>query len=165
MSGEKRDLVVTRVVGAKVKEAWAAWTEAEKVMEWWGPDGFTSPVAKMDVREGGTSLVCMRAPKEMGGRDMYNVWAYTKIVPMHELEFVTNLADETGRVLDPAMLGLPADFPRDLRMRVTFKAMGCDETEMTVTQFGWTAGQMMGFAEMGLRQSVEKMAKAVGNRR
>ena len=69
---KKRDLVVTRVFGAPVEQAWKAWVDPEYVMQWWGPEGFTCPVAKMDFREGGTSLVCMRAPKEFGGQDMYN---------------------------------------------------------------------------------------------
>jgi hypothetical protein len=48
-------------------------------MQWWGPEGFTCPVAKMDFREGGTSLVCMSSP-EYG--DLYSNWEYQKIVPM-----------------------------------------------------------------------------------
>jgi len=63
------DLAVTRVLDAPVEEAWRAWTEPERVRRWWGPTGFTSPSADMDVRVGGTSLVCMRAPAEYGGQD------------------------------------------------------------------------------------------------
>ena len=51
----KRDLVVTRVFNAPVKQVWKAWSEPELVMRWWGPNGFTYPVARMDFREGGTS--------------------------------------------------------------------------------------------------------------
>jgi uncharacterized protein YndB with AHSA1/START domain len=67
-------------------------------MQWWGPHRFTARSAKMDFREGGTSLVCMRAPKEFGGQDMYSTWAYKKIVPMQSIEFIHNLADKDGRV-------------------------------------------------------------------
>lgn len=55
---------------------------------------FTSPLAKMDFREGGVSLVCMRAPKEFGGFDMYNTWTYTKIVPHERIEFTLNFSDK-----------------------------------------------------------------------
>ena len=58
-SVKKMDLVVTRVFDAPVEAVWKAWTDAEQVKKWWGPDGFTAPVAKLDFREGGTSLVCM----------------------------------------------------------------------------------------------------------
>ncbi len=69
---KKRDLIVTRVFDAPVELVWKAWTDPEYVMRWWGPDHFTSPSAKIDFREGGTSLVCMRAPEEFGGQDMYS---------------------------------------------------------------------------------------------
>ena len=65
-------------------------------MQWWGPEGFTCPVAKMDFREGGTSLVCMRAPKEFGGQDMYNTWSYRKIVPLERIEYILNFTDKDG---------------------------------------------------------------------
>ena len=60
------------------------------------------PVAKMEFREGGTSLVCMRAPKEFGGQDMYSTWTYTKIVPMREIEYLHHFADKDGNRVDPA---------------------------------------------------------------
>ena len=42
------DVVVTRVFDAPVEEVWKAWTDSEKVMRWWGPTGFTAPVARID---------------------------------------------------------------------------------------------------------------------
>jgi hypothetical protein len=56
------DIVVTRVFDASPMEVWLAWTTDAEVMKWWGPDNYTAPVARMDVRVGGTSLVAMRSP-------------------------------------------------------------------------------------------------------
>jgi uncharacterized protein YndB with AHSA1/START domain len=50
-----------------------------------GPTGITSPVARIDFREGGTSLVSMRSPE---GQDLYNIWTYGKIVPMQLIECI-----------------------------------------------------------------------------
>jgi len=77
-----KNMVLTRTFDAPLEKVWQAWSDAELVKQWWGPQGFTCPVADMDFREGGTSLVCMRAPAEYGGQDMYNTWTYTKIMPM-----------------------------------------------------------------------------------
>src|SRR5215217_4010218 len=77
--GTKRDLVVNRVFDAPIEQVWHAWTDPEHVMSWWGPTGFTSPIARMDFREGGTSLVCMRSPER---HDLYNTWTYREILPM-----------------------------------------------------------------------------------
>jgi uncharacterized protein YndB with AHSA1/START domain len=155
---KKRDLVVTRAFDAPVERVWKAWTDPEHVMQWWGPHRFTSPSAKMDFREGGTSIVCMRAPKEFGGQDMYSTWAYKKIVPMQSIEFIHNLADKDGHKADPVELGMPPDFPRDQRQLVTFKVAGDSKTEITVTQYDWTVGQMLSLAETGLNQCLDKMA-------
>jgi uncharacterized protein YndB with AHSA1/START domain len=154
---QKQDVVVTRVLDAPVERAWQAWTDPELVKRWWGPDGFTAPVAKIDFRDGGTSLVCMRAPRQLGGQDMYSTWAYAKIVPMERIEFIHNLADQNGNKIDPLKLGLPADFPQDVRHVVTFKAQGA-KTEIAVTEIGWTPGQMRNLAELGLGQCLDKMA-------
>src|SRR5262245_20396511 len=116
---KKRDLVITHIFDVPVERVWKAWTDPEQVMLWWGPNGFTSPVAKIDFREGGTSLVCMRAQKEFGGQDMYNTWTYKKIVPMREIEYILHFADHDGKRVDPVMMGLPADMPQEVRNVVT----------------------------------------------
>jgi|SoiMetStandDraft_2_1073263.scaffolds.fasta_scaffold07694_5 uncharacterized protein YndB with AHSA1/START domain len=157
-SGKKRDLVFTRVFDAPVERVWQAWTDPEQVMRWWGPNGFSCPVAKMDFREGGTSLVCMRAPKEFGGQDMYNTWTYTKIVPMREIEYLLHFADKDGNRVDPVAMGLLPDMPQEVRNLVTFKAVGGKKTEMTVTEYDWTVGQMMEMSKMGMEQCLGKMA-------
>lgn len=47
-----RDLVITRAFNASVEQVWSAWTDPERIKRWWGPVGFTCPVANMDFREG-----------------------------------------------------------------------------------------------------------------
>ena len=156
---QTRNVVSTRVFDAPVEQVWKAWSDSEQVRRWWGPRGFTSPSAEMDFREGGTTIACMRAPKEFaGGMDYYNTWHYQKIVPMQRIEYIQNLSDKDGRrIQDPASLGLRADFPQDVRTVITFKAMG-DKTELTITEYGFPEGQMFEMAEMGLHQSLDKMA-------
>jgi uncharacterized protein YndB with AHSA1/START domain len=159
-----KDVVVTRVFDASVDEVWKYWTDSEKVKKWWGPKGFTAPVAKMDFREGGTSLVCMRAPAEFGGQDMYNTWTYKKIVPMQIIEFILNFADKDGNKLDPAKMGLPPGIPQDVRHVVTFKALGDNKTEMTVTEYGYTLDQAVDLSKAGLEECLDKMAEALARR-
>ncbi len=79
---KKRNVVLTRVFEAPLEEVWRAWVESGMVRQWWGPAGFTCTLAEMDFREGGTSLVGMRAPAEFGGQDLYNTWTYRKIVSL-----------------------------------------------------------------------------------
>jgi uncharacterized protein YndB with AHSA1/START domain len=158
---EKRDLVVTRVYEVPVERVWKAWSEAEEVMKWWGPDCFTSPIAEMDFREGGKSVVCMRAPKEFGGMDMYSVWAYQKIEPMRTIDLVQNLSGKEGNVMDPVQLGMPPEFPMDMRTVARFKDLGDGRTEMTVTEYDWPICPMLKMAELGLNQCLDKMGRSL----
>lgn len=155
---EQRDLVVTRVFDAPIEEVWQAWSDPEYVMQWWGPTGFTSPSAQMDFREGGTSLVCMRAPQEYGGQDQYSTWYYQRIVPLERIDYIHNLADGDGNRVDPAQIGMPPDFPQDQLHTLTFKAVESGKTELTITEHNWSVGQMMEMSKLGLEQCLDKMA-------
>jgi len=151
----KQDLVITRIFDAPVELVWKAWSEPESVMRWWGPAGFTSPLAKMDFRVGGTSLVCMQSP-QFG--EMYSTWHYLEIMPLERIEYIHNLADAAGNKLDPAKLGMPPDFPRDQHHTVLFKSLAGGRTELTVIEHDWSPGHMMGLAKMGMEQCLDKMA-------
>jgi uncharacterized protein YndB with AHSA1/START domain len=154
----KYDLILTRVFNAPLTSVWKAWSDAESVMKWWGPVGFTSPSCKMDFREGGVSLVCMRAPKEYGGQDMYNTWTYTKIVPMESIEFILNFSDKNSNKLDPAKMGLPPGIPMDVPHVITFRTLKDNSTEMTVTEYGYTTSVAHDTSKSGLEEVLDKMA-------
>jgi uncharacterized protein YndB with AHSA1/START domain len=154
------DVILTRVFDVPADRVWRAWTEGEQVRRWWGPRGFSAPLARMDVREGGTSLVCMRAPKEYGGQDMYNTWTYSRVVPHERLEFVLRFADETGQALAPEKRVVPPGVPDAVRHVVTFKAAGPGRTEMTVTEYGYTTKQAHDLSRSGLVECVDKMEES-----
>jgi uncharacterized protein YndB with AHSA1/START domain len=149
----RRDVVVTRLFDAPVERVWKAFTEDAEVMKWWGPQGFTSPVANMDVRPGGVSLVCMRSPE---GQDMWMTWAYTKVEPMRRLEYVQNISDEHGLRIDPSVIGMGPEFPRDVATVVTLTPRG-DKTEMRIVEDTTTSEFMHEMSRLGLEQCMDKM--------
>lgn len=155
--GEQRDMSITRVFDAPIERVWRAWRDGEQVKRWWGPNGFTAPVAEMDFREGGTSLVCMRAPAQYGGEDMYNTWTYTRIEPMTRLEFTQHFADADGNSLDPATMSLPPGIPKQVPHVITFNALDANRTEMTVTEYGYTLAQAHDISKQGMGECLDKM--------
>jgi len=156
---KKKDLVVTRVFDAPVERVWKAWSDPEHVKRWWGPNGFTSPIARIDFREGGTSLVCMRS---RDNHDFYNTWSYRKIVPNQLIEFVLDWADKDGNRIDPTQMGLPPGMPREVRHVITFKTVAGNKTEMTVTEYGYTSDEVMNLSKAGLEECLDKMAAIFG---
>jgi uncharacterized protein YndB with AHSA1/START domain len=157
---KKEDLVVTRIIDAPLEMVWKAWTEPEHVMKWWGPKYYTSPSCQIDLHEGGKYIFCMRAPEEQGGQDHYTAGIYKKIVPMEYLEFTQGLADKDGNPIDPQQVGMPPDFPEEILTSIVFKPKG-EMTELTITEYGWTPGQMYVYSLAGLHQSIDKLAAAL----
>jgi uncharacterized protein YndB with AHSA1/START domain len=153
-----RNVVVNRVIDAPVDQVWKAWSDSNYVRQWWGPIGFTCPVAEMDFREGGTSLLCMRAPKELGGLDMYNTWTYSQIVPMERIEFIQKFADQNGSQVDPAEIGIPPGVPYEVRHVITFKALNNAQTVLTVTEFGYVSDQAHDISKAGMEQCIDKLS-------
>jgi uncharacterized protein YndB with AHSA1/START domain len=152
------DIIITRVFDAPVEELWKAWSAPAYVTQWWGPTGFTSPSAEIDFRVGGASLVCMRAPAEYGGQDMYHTWTYTKIDPQERIEFVSNFANKDGTHLDPAATGMPPGVPHDVPHVIVFKTAGDNGTEIAVTEYGYTTEQARDLSRAGMEQCLDKMA-------
>lgn len=155
ISAEKHDLTFVRTFDAPIEAVWKAWSESAAVQQWWGPNGFTAPFAKMDFRVGGTSHLCMSNP-QFG--DNCSLWQYQTIEPLARIDFVHNLADKDGNKIDPAAVGMPPDFPVDQAQTVLFKAITDTQTELTVIEYGWTVGQMMEMSRMGMEQCLDKMA-------
>jgi uncharacterized protein YndB with AHSA1/START domain len=159
-NAQKETLVVTRIIDAPLALVWKAWTEPEQVVRWWGPKDYTSPTCKIDLREGGKYIFCMRAPREQGGLDSYTSGVYQRIVPMERLEFTQSLSDQDGNPIDPVKIGMPADFPKELRMVILFKAKG-SMTELTITEHDWTPSQMYVYALAGMHQTIDKLAASL----
>lgn len=157
VNSRKEDLVITRIIDAPIELVWKAWTDPKHVTRWWGPKYYTSPNCKIDLREGGKYVFCMRAPKEQGGQDSYTAGVYKKIVPMERLEFTQCLADKDGNPIDPAQVGMPPDFPKEIRTQVLFRAKG-GMTEIVITEYDWPVSQMSVYSYAGMQQSIDKLA-------
>jgi uncharacterized protein YndB with AHSA1/START domain len=155
---KEHNMVLTRVFDAPVEQVWKAWSYAEQVKRWWGPSGFTAPIARMDFREGGKSLVCMRAPKEFGSQDLYNSWTYQKIVPLQRIEFIQNFTDAQGNKIAPSDVGLPPAIPFEVPHVIIFKALNDSQTELTVTEYGYPEQQIVEMSRAGMEQCLDKMA-------
>ncbi|MDO8633937.1 MAG: SRPBCC family protein [archaeon] len=71
-----RELTLTRILDAPRELVWVAWTDPAHVANWWGPNGFTNSIRKMDVRANGEWLFTMHGPD---GGDYPNKIVFTKV--------------------------------------------------------------------------------------
>ncbi|MDB5540275.1 MAG: hypothetical protein JWQ89_2002 [Devosia sp.] len=149
------DVAVTRTFNATPERVWRAWTEDAEVTKWWAPRPWTCPEARMDVREGGFSVVLMRSPE---GHDQWMRWEYTRVVPDERIEYVQNLSDKDGNLIDPATAGMPPEFPRDVATVVTLVPEG-GRTVVTITEHTTTSKMLMEYSRLGLEQVMDQMGQ------
>jgi uncharacterized protein YndB with AHSA1/START domain len=147
-----------RIYPVPVEVVWAAWTTPDLIRQWWGPEGFSCPIAQMDVRVGGVSLLAMQAPPEYGGGRTYNTWSYRVVEPRDRLEFVMRFADQTGATISPADAGVPAGVPDAVPHVVTFTPTADGGTELSITESGYTTRQARDISQGGLDQCLDKLA-------
>ena len=155
---QTHNVVVTRIFNVPVEQVWKAWSDEEYIKQWWGPAGFTCPLAEMDFREGGTSLVAMRAPQEYGGHDLYNTWTYSKIEPHKRIEFIHRFTDKDRTILEPAQIGIPPGVPSEVRHVITLEELEQDRTKLTVTEYGYASAEARDLSKVGMEQCLDKMA-------
>lgn len=94
-STEGQEFVLTRTFDAPRELVWKAWTEREHLMRWFGPKGFSMPVAKMDLRPGGSFLYGLRSPD---GMEMWGKWVFREVVAPERLVLVQCFSDADGGV-------------------------------------------------------------------
>ena len=135
-----RDLVVTRIIAAPREKLFRAWTEPELLKQWFAPLPFTTPVAELDVRPGGSSLVVMRGPD---GTDMPNRGVYLDVVPNERIVFTNAYTSAWEPSEKPFMTGI-----------LTFEDLG-GKTRYTALVRHWTVADREAHENMGFRQGWE----------
>ena len=81
---ENREMRITRSFKAPIDLMWEVWTNPEHIVNWWGPNGFTNTIHKMDLQEGGEWKLTMHGPD---GTDYPNRSVFKEIIPFKKIVF------------------------------------------------------------------------------
>lgn len=76
-SMKNKGLLLRRTLDAPVDLVWEAWTNPEHIANWWGPNGFTNTISKMDMRTGGEWNLVMHGPD---GTDYDNKCIFREVI-------------------------------------------------------------------------------------
>lgn len=79
-----REIVLSRLLDAPRELVFAAWTDPEQVVQWWGPRGFTTTNHEMSVTPGGVWRFVMHGPD---GRDYKNKIIFTEVIKPERLVY------------------------------------------------------------------------------
>lgn len=142
----RRKVTLERTFDAAIEEIWELWTTREGIESWWGPEGFTVKVRKLDLRTGGELAYAMIATapeqidflKKAGMPLMQEArLVFTEVVPRRRLAG-TQLVDFIPGVR-PYEVATTVEFeaiPQGVRMVLTLDAMH-DEHWTKMAVMGW----------------------------
>jgi uncharacterized protein YndB with AHSA1/START domain len=150
-------VVLERTLDAPAALVWAMWIEPEHFRSWYGPDGATISVAKMDVRVGGNRLVCMEVQTPNGAMQMWFTGEYREVVDNQRLVYTESMADENGDVMSPSAMGMPEGHPTTTEVIVELEDLG-GRTRMVVTHVGVPADSP---GAAGWAMALDKLTAAV----
>ena len=88
-------LVVRRRIKATREKLFAAWTQPELLVRWWGPQGVACPSAEIDLRVGGSYRIANQFPN---GTMLWIGGIFEVIEPPHRLMYTWKLESQNGPV-------------------------------------------------------------------
>ena len=120
------DFVISRVLDAPRELVWQAFTEPERMKEWWGPKGFKTVASKMDLRPGGSYHYGLQAPS---GAAMWGKFVFREIVPPERMVLINSFSDEAGGTTRHP---LHQSWPLEMLSIFTFEEQPGGKTKLTI---------------------------------
>jgi uncharacterized protein YndB with AHSA1/START domain len=95
-TNEKIDPVIVRTFNAPRELVFKTFTEAEHLRNWFSPKGFTTSVARFDLRPGG---VFHYSQRNADGHEMWGKFVYREISPVEKLVYVNSFSNAEGNTV------------------------------------------------------------------
>jgi uncharacterized glyoxalase superfamily protein PhnB/uncharacterized protein YndB with AHSA1/START domain len=135
MADKHSAFVISRVFDAPRDLVWQAWTDPERLKQWWGPKGFRVVSATVDLRPGGVFHYGLQMPS---GQEMWGKFVYQEIVEPERLVFVVSFSDRDGGVTRHPLV---PNWPVETLSTVTFGEQR-GRTMVTVTWLPYAANEI-----------------------
>ena len=125
-SNSSKEFVISRTFDAPRELVWKAWTERDRIVQWFGPKGFTMPIAKQDFRPGGMLHYMMRGPDAL---EMWGKMIYREIDPPRRLVWINAFSDPQGGL---GRHPLAPEWPQQMLTIATFEEPSPGRTTVTI---------------------------------
>jgi uncharacterized protein YndB with AHSA1/START domain len=149
---------VSRTFQAPVEQLWKAWSTPELVKQWWGPEGFSCPEAKLDFRVGGEYLFAMK--EDSSDKINWSKGEFRELVPHQRIVCTDMFSDSEGKPIDPKEIGMKGDWPDSSLIHVEFEQSSAGQTTMHIRHEG-IPKEMHDDCVHGWTSSLNKFARVV----
>jgi uncharacterized protein YndB with AHSA1/START domain len=115
-SENSNEVFIEETFYASAEKVFNAWTDPEKLMKWFAPDGCTIYFKEINVETGGRFHSCISNPQY---GDCWCIGEYKEVLPYSKIVFTMVNADENGSSINPADIGMDAEWPGETLVTVT----------------------------------------------
>ncbi len=136
-----REIRISRLLNAPVDLVWEVWTTPGHIKNWWGPDGFSNTITKMDVTPGGEWDLVMHGPD---GTDYRNKSVFREVIKYRKIVY--------EHLTGPRFTSTIEFESRGSKTHISWQMLFETREELiqTVKKFK---------ADEGLKQNVEKLSR------
>lgn len=150
---------IEREFDAPIEVVWSMWADPEMFKRWYGPQGFTVPVAEMDVTVGGIRKICMEMKRPDQTMTMWFTGVYKDVAMPTRLVYTESMCDADGNLISPQDMGMPEGSP-DITEVVIQLAERNGKTHMIMVHKGVPAGTA---GEGGWNQAIDKLGELLAS--
>lgn len=138
----EKKLQSIRIIKAPAGLMWEVWTDPVHLVKWWGPDGFTSTIHKMDFQENGEWKLTLHGPE---GTNYPNRSIFKEIIPFKKIVF-----EHFNPHFITTILFEPKDEDTQLDWSMLFDTVEMGDIIIKAHK-----------AEEGLKQNIERLEKYI----
>lgn len=137
------ELTITRVFNAPRPLVFAAYTEPEHLMRWWGPSEYPMASCTVDLRPGGTWHYCMKS--RTTGDEAWGIAIYSAIEAPKRLVYTDAFSDAEGHINE----ALPT-----AEVTMTFEEVGSNRTRVVSTTKYASEEALQAVVQMGMIEGI-----------
>lgn len=147
-SDPAREITATRIFPAPRELVWAAMTDPQHIVNWWGPRGFTTTIETMDVRPGGIWKHTMHGPD---GTAYPNESVFQEVVKPERVVYVHGGRRQGGPGVNfVATWTFEEITPQQTQLTVRMVFPSAEERDFVAREFG---------AVEGAQQTLERLSE------
>src|SRR5438132_5253184 len=135
-----REIAASRVFDAPRELVWKLWSDPKHIVNWWGPNGFTTTMQEMGFRPGGVCRFIMHGPD---GRDYQNKSVYREIVKPERIVY----SHVSGPLFDATVTFTAEGSKTRVEVRMLFDS--AELRDRTVKEYGALDGLHQTLARLG----------------
>lgn len=128
---KNNEVYIEETINADIRRVYEAWTNPEKLLQWYAPEGCTIRYKENNVSVGGKFHSCISNPTY---GDCWCIGEYRDLTPYTKIVFTLINADENGHPINPVNAGMDPAWPGDTLVTVILSEERTGKTKLQLLQ-------------------------------